>query len=176
MKKRSTEIYTKPDFEILLFDTRWTRAAADRGLGAGETLPQWLAAALTDRVHKTPYIPRLNRLLVQILGPLPLEQWRCTMLHDLSGYTAGLEATVKRWGLPDDKQKLSTGKALYQFLRTCAPQRQRRPHTQPAQHDPERWELFREYSLGEMATEMEILRRLSNYPLPDSEQSSADDL
>ena len=39
-----------------------------------------------------------------------LPQWRCTMLHGLyCGYTAGLDATGKALGLPQDKQKLAAG-------------------------------------------------------------------
>lgn len=45
------------------------------------------------------------------------------MLHGLyAGFTAGLDATGKALGLPQDKQKLSTGKALIRYFCTpCKP-------------------------------------------------------
>ena len=52
-----------------------------------------------------------------------LPQWRCTMLHGLyCGYTAGLDATGKALGLPQDKQKLAAGKALVRYFCTPCPQ------------------------------------------------------
>ena len=42
------------------------------------------------------------------------------MLHGLyCGYTAGLDATGKALGLPQDKQKLAAGKALIRYF--CVP-------------------------------------------------------
>ena len=50
----------------------------------------------------------------------PLEQWNCTMIHGLyCGYTAGLDATGKAIGLPQDKQKLTTGKGVDPIFLSC---------------------------------------------------------
>lgn len=105
---------------------------------------------------------------------LPLTQWRCTMMHGLyCGYTAGLEATGKALGLPQDKQKLAAGKALIKyFCVPCAPtktnggRRRNLPY-----HDPARWILFRDYCRQDVVTEMEIERRLSRFPVPDRVQA-----
>ena len=44
---------------------------------------------------------------------LPPSQWRCTMIHGMYlGYPAGLDACGKALGLPQDKQKMSVGKAV----------------------------------------------------------------
>lgn len=75
-----------------------------------------------------------------------LSQWRDTMLHGLyCGYTAGLAATGKALGLPEDKRKLSIGKALIKlFCSPCKPTARNgnRTRTLPF-HEPEKWELFK---------------------------------
>lgn len=101
--------------------------------------------------------------------PLPAEQWRCTMLHGLyCGYPAGLEAAGRALGLPEDKRKLATGKALIRyFCVPCAPTKSNGGRTRNLpQHDPVKWRLFKEYCAQDVVTEMEIERRLSAFPVP----------
>ena len=103
-----------------------------------------------------------------------LPQWRCTMLHGLyCGYTAGLDATGKALGLPQDKQKLAAGKALIKyFCVPCAPTKTNGGRTRNLpQHDPGRWELFKTYNTQDVVTEMEIERRFSNFPVPTEVQA-----
>ena len=85
------------------------------------------------------------------------------------GYTAGLEATGKALGLPQDKQKLNTGKALIRyFCIPCKPSKANGQRTRNLpQHDPAKWELFKTYCKQDVVTEMEIERRLSAFPVPD---------
>ena len=92
------------------------------------------------------------------------------MFHGLyCGYTAGLEATGKALGLPQDKQKLNTGKALIRyFCIPCKPTKANGQRTRNLpQHDPAKWELFKEYCKQDVVTEMEIERRLSAFMPPD---------
>lgn len=103
-----------------------------------------------------------------------LSQWRCTMLHGLyCGYTAGLDATGKALGLPQDKQKLAAGKALIKyFCVPCAPTKTNGGRTRNLpHHDREKWKLFKAYNGQDVVTEMEIGRRLSNFPVPDTVQA-----
>ena len=52
--------------------------------------------------------------------PAYVAKFRDTMLHGLyAGYTAGLDATGRALGIPEDKQKLATGKALIRYF--CVP-------------------------------------------------------
>ena len=161
-----------PDFEILLFAYSLDGAPVEIiDLAQGETLPQWLVSALTDPAYiKHAYNASFEiGCLSKFMGQLPLDQWRCTMLHGLyCGYTAGLEATGRALGLPDDKQKLSTGKFLIRyFCIPCSPTKTNGGRTRNyPHHDTKRWELFKEYCIGDVVTEMEILRRLSNFPVP----------
>jgi DNA polymerase len=102
-----------------------------------------------------------------------LPQWRCTMLHGLyCGYTAGLGATGKALGLPEDKQKLFTGKALIRyFCVPCASTKSNGGRTRNLpHHDPGRWDLFKTYNGQDVVTEMEIEDRLSAFPVPDAVQ------
>lgn len=103
-----------------------------------------------------------------------LSQWHCTMLHGLyCGYTAGLDATGKALGLPADKQKMAIGKALIRTF--CCPVKPTRSNGNRTrirpEHEPEKWELFKEYCRQDVITEMEIEHRLSAFSVPDSVQS-----
>ena len=162
-----------PDFEILLF-----AYSLDGGpvqiidLACGEMLPDWLEAAIGDPDYiKHAYnAPFEWYCLSKYFGViLPVDQWRDTMLHGLyCGYTAGLDATGKALGLPAEKQKLAVGKALIRyFCVPCAPTKSNGGRTRNLpKHDPEKWALFKTYCQGDVVTEMEIERRLSNFPVP----------
>ena len=103
----------------------------------------------------------------------PLEQWRCTMAHGLyCGYTAGLDATGRAIGLPQDKQKLTAGKALIRyFCVPCKPAKSNGNRTwNLPRHAPEKWSLFKDYCKQDVVTESEILKRLSLFPMPEEEE------
>lgn len=164
------------DFEILLFAYRMNdRPVQIVDLAQGEELPEWLVRALDDSVVvKHAYNAAFEWYCLNRAGyKTPLEQWRCTMAHGLyCGYTAGLDATGKAIGLPQDKQKLTVGKALIRyFCVPCKPTKSNggRSWNLP-QHDPDKWELFKEYCRQDVVTENEILRRLSQFPMPAEEQ------
>jgi len=165
-----------PDFQILLCAYSLDGGPVETvDLAQGETLPLWLANALADAAYiKHAYNAAFEwGCLSKFMGPLPVGQWRCTRLHELyCGYPASLEATGRALGLPEDKQKLSTGKALIRyFSMPCTPTKTNsgRVRNYP-RHDPARWELFRQYCIGDVVAEMEILRRLANFPVPDTVQ------
>ena len=164
------------DFEILLFAYRMNdRPVQIVDLAQGEELPEWLVRALDDSVVvKHAYNAAFEWYCLNRAGyKTPLEQWRCTMAHGLyCGYTAGLDATGKAIGLPQDKQKLTVGKALIRyFCVPCKPTKSNggRSWNLP-QHDPDKWKLFKEYCMQDVITENEILRRLSQFPMPAEEQ------
>ncbi|MFI3279614.1 MAG: DNA polymerase [Rikenellaceae bacterium] len=162
------------DFEILLL-----AYSLDGGpteivqLALGEILPDWLYKAITDESYvKHAYNATFEWLcLSRFFGKtLPIEQWRCTMMHGMySGFTAGLAVTGKVLGLPEEKQKLSVGKALIRFFCTpCSPTKVNGGRTRNLpKHDPDKWSLFVEYCIGDVEAEQEIARRLSAFPVPD---------
>lgn len=71
-------------------------------------------------------------------------------------------------GLPEDKKKLTTGKALIRyFCVPCKPSNANGNRTRNLpRHDPAKWALFKEYNGQDVVTEMEIDRRLSAFPVP----------
>lgn len=102
-----------------------------------------------------------------------LPQWRDTQLQaSYCGYPLSLEAAGKALGLPEDRQKLSTGKALIRYF--CVPCRPTKSNggrrRNLPQHDPEKWALFKAYNAQDVVTEMEIAHRLVNFPVPDEIQ------
>lgn len=102
-----------------------------------------------------------------------LPQWQCSMLHGMYvGYPAGLDAIGRALGLPEDKQKLSAGRALIRyFCVPCTPTKSNGGRTRNLpQHDPAKWELFKTYNGQDVVTEMEIDRRLENFPVPAETQ------
>ncbi len=102
-----------------------------------------------------------------------LTQWQDTMLHSLyCGYPASLDAAGKALGLPQEKQKLSVGKALIRyFCIPCSPTKANGNRTRNLpHHDPEKWNLFKAYNAQDVVTEMEIECRLSNFTVPDEVQ------
>lgn len=95
-----------------------------------------------------------------------LTRMRCTMLQGLyCGYPAGLEAVGTALGLPQDKQKLSIGRALIRTF--CRPNRNGKRVT-PTQ-EPEKWELFKQYCARDVVTEMAVADKLKAFPVPDLE-------
>ncbi len=165
-----------PDFQILLFAYQWNNSEVNViDLIGGEELPGWIAHALGDPcVVKHAYNAAFEWYCLNRAGyRTPLDQWQCTMAHGLyCGYTAGLEATGKAIGLPQDKQKMTVGKALIRyFCVPCKPTKTNggRTWNQPG-HDPGKWELFKEYCRQDVVTEREILKRLDRFPMPEEEE------
>jgi len=164
-----------PDFEILLFAYSLDGCPVEIvDLAQGELLPEWLYAAIKNPEYiKHAYNASFEwYCLSKFCGVmLPVDQWRDTMLHGLyCGFTAGLDATGKALGLPAEKQKLAVGKSLIRyFCVPCNPTQSNGGRTRNLpKHDPEKWELFKTYCCQDVATEMEIERRLSNFPVPDA--------
>lgn len=164
------------DFEILLFAYKYDEEDVQLvDLTVEERIPERILTALMNpNVVKHAYNAAFEWYCLNTAGyRTPLEQWNCTMIHGLyCGYTAGLDATGKVIGLPQDKQKLSTGKALIRYFCTpCKPTKSNggRSWNLP-KHAPEKWELFREYCKQDVVTENEILKRLQAFPVPKEEQ------
>lgn len=175
LKKAGLYRYVQsPAFEILLFAYSFDGAPTQViDMAQGEEIPMEVIHALTDpQCLKHAYNAAFEwYCLSKYMGAqLPPSQWRDTMLHGLyAGYTAGLDATGRALGIPEDKQKLATGKALIRyFCVPCKPTKSNGGRTRNyPHHDPEKWELFKTYNGQDVVAEMEIERRLSVFPVPD---------
>lgn len=181
-----------PSFEILLFGY-----SADGGevnvidLARGEKIPAEVLDALTDdaviksafnanfeRVCLSRYLADLGVSLDSFADHHPLSReparflnprsWRCTMVW--SAYL-GLPLSLAGAGavLGLEKQKLESGRDLIRyFCRPCAPTQSNGQRTRNLpRHAPDRWDEFITYNKRDVETEMEIQRRLTNYPVPE---------
>lgn len=161
-----------PDFEILLFGY-----AVDMGevqvidLASGEKIPEEIIHGLSDpEVLKFAYNAQFERVcLGKYLGhTLDPASWRCTMVASLYlGLPAGLAAVGTVLGL--EKQKLSEGKDLIKYFSVpCKPTKTNGGRTRNLPSDaPDKWATFIRYNRRDVETEMEILTKVSRFPVPD---------
>lgn len=175
IKKSGSYKYAQsPDFEVLLFAYAWDGGAVRIvDLAQGEFLPFEIVEALADpNVMKHAYSASFEWYCLNRFWFSPIEQWRCTQVHGLyCGYTAGLGAVGEALGIPQDKRKLGTGMSLIRTF--CIPTKPSKTNGQRTRtlphHEPDKWRLFRDYCINDVAAEMEIQRRLSLFPVPDQE-------
>ena len=162
------------DFEILLF-----AYSIDDGevkvidLESGEIIPEEILSALSDEsLEKWAFNANFERVcLSKFLGErLEPQGWYCTMIW--SAYL-GLPLSLEKVGevLKLDKQKMNEGKALIRYFSIpCKPtkangmRKRNLPH-----HDLKKWSTFKEYNQRDVETEMAIKKKLSAFPMPQSE-------
>ena len=162
------------DFEILLF-----AYSIDDGevkvidLASGEVIPEEILSALSDEsVEKWAFNANFERVcLSRFLGErLKPQAWYCTMIW--SAYL-GLPLSLGKVGevLKLDKQKMNEGKALIRYFSIpCKPTKTNGMRTRNLpHHDLEKWSTFMEYNQRDVETEMAIKKKLSAFPMPQSE-------
>lgn len=165
-----------PNFEILLLAYAYDDEpvtvidVAQREGWPTQVLDDILSSNITKVAHNAAFERIcLSKFLNTHLDP---KAWHCTMVHALSlGFPASLADVGKALNLGEDKQKMAVGKRLITyFCKPCKPtqangQRTRNyPH-----HDPEKWNLFKEYNRQDVVTEQAIYDKLMKFPLPESE-------
>ena len=169
-----------PDFQILLFAYKIDDEPVKIvDLTKYEEIPFDIKVALlSDKVIKHAYNASFEWYCLSKYLKVPepeawLNQWRCTMLHGLYlGYPAGLDAVGTALKLPQDKRKMGVGKSLINyFCKPCKPTKANggRERNLP-KHEPEKWELLKEYCVRDVVTENTILNMLSAFPVPDDVQ------
>ena len=143
-----------PEFEILIFGYAFDDDPVTvLDLASGDKLPTELQNALYDpEILKTAFNASFERTcLSAFLGSVtPPEQWSCTAVWARElGLPASLANVGGVLGLPEDSQKLKSGKALIRYFSVpCRPTKTNGMRTRNLpQHDPERWELYKEYKL-----------------------------
>ena len=165
-----------PNFEILLLAYAYDDGpvtvidVAQKEGWPTQVLDDILSPDITKVAHNAAFERIcLSKFLNTKLDP---KAWHCTMVHALSlGFPASLADVGKALNLGEDKQKMAVGKRLITyFCKPCKPtmangQRTRNhPH-----HDPEKWNLFKEYNRQDVVTEQAIYDKLMKFPLPESE-------
>ncbi|WP_435309654.1 DNA polymerase [Sebaldella termitidis] len=163
------------DFEILLFAYSLNNSPVKIvDLARGEKIPNEIIKLLNDPdCVKHAYNAAFEWWCLNQAGyETNITQWQCTMVQGLyCGYPAGLEQIGKALKLPQDKAKLTTGKALIKYF--CVPCKSTKanggrlrnlPH-----HEPEKWQIFKDYCVQDVVTEMEVLRYFEEFPVPEKE-------
>lgn len=179
-----------PDFQILLVGWKFSDEEEVHVMDLasleepGTWIPQMfdsdydrLIQALTDpTIIKTAYNANFERtcLAKWLCRPMPAEQWLDTMVLAASlGLPRSLAAVGEAIGLPEDQQKLKTGKALIRyFCLPCKPTKTNggRIRNRPW-HDREKWKQFVEYNKQDVATEQAILNELRQWR-PDASENA----
>lgn len=166
-----------PNFEILLLAYAYDdEPVTVIDLAQGEQIPKDVLEDIADdsaiKVAHNAAFERicLSKFLNTKLDP---KAWHCTMVHALSlGFPASLADVGKALNLEEDKQKMAVGKRLITyFCKPCKPTQANRQRTRNyPHHDPEKWDLFKEYNRQDVVTEQAIYDKLMKFPLPESER------
>jgi DNA polymerase len=171
-----------PNFDILLF-----AYSIDEGpvklvdLASGEEIPtEIVEAILSSDIIKTAFNANFERVALMrylsrklgkdvYLGP---SSWRCSEVQAaMLGLPLHLEGVAKvlRLGV----QKMAEGKPLIRyFCIPCKPTAANGGRTRNLPSDaPEKWELFKQYNIRDVEVELEIRKKIKDYPIPESEQA-----
>lgn len=163
------------DFEILLFAYSLNNSPVKIvDLAQGEKIPNEIIKLLNEpNCIKHAYNVAFEWWCLNQAGyETDIDQWECTMVQGLyCGYPAGLEQIGKALKLPQDKAKLTTGKALIKYF--CVPCKSTKANggrlRNLSHHEPEKWQLFKDYCVQDVVTEMEVLRYFEEFPVPEKE-------
>lgn len=162
------------DFEILLFAYAFDDEDINIiDLAQGEKLPKEVIEAIySTNVIKSAFNAQFERVCLSryFSMELPIEQWRCSMVHSLTlGLPGSLENVAKCLNLKT--QKMDEGKNLIRYYSIpCKPNKSNGGRTRNLpSHDKEKWELFKEYCKRDVEVEREIRRKIENFDMTDNE-------
>lgn len=171
-----------PNFDILLF-----AYSIDEGpvslvdLASGEELPEKIIEAiLSEDIIKTAFNANFERVaLMRYLSRklskdvyLNPSSWRCSEVQAaMLGLPLHLEGVAKVLRL--EVQKMAEGKPLIRyFCIPCNPTAANGGRTRNLPSDaPDKWELFKQYNIRDVEVELEIRKKIKDYPIPESEQA-----
>ena len=180
-----------PEFEILLFGVSVNDSeVVVYDIACGNEPPDEILEALTDNsVEKWAYNASFERVCLSVWlrrhhpgffkgygapddsvkGYLDPTGWKCSRIW---GAYNGLPLSLEMIGavLGFEQQKLKEGKDLIRyFCSPCKPTKVNGGRTRNLPKDaPDKWALFKKYNKRDVEVEMQIQKRLKNYPVPDS--------
>lgn len=163
-----------PAFEILLFAYSYDyEPVRIIDLAAGEKIPLQIIQDLGNpNVKKMAHNAAFEINCLSRFYRTEIWQWRCTMIHAYyCGFPGQLGQLGKALGLPENKQKMTVGRQLIRyFCVPCTPTKTNYGRTRNYwHHDRKKWDLFKNYCIRDVETEMEIDRILERHPMPESE-------
>lgn len=164
-----------PDFEILLFAYAFGDSPVNViDIACGEILPEHVKNALTSEdVLKTAYNANFERTCISkfFRVDLPVNQWMCTAVQAAElGLPQTLGGVAEVLGLEEQKDKRGRQLISY-FCKPCGPTKSNggRRRNLPM-HDTEKWGSFKRYCMRDVEVERAIKRKLSSFPIPESER------
>lgn len=141
----------------------------------GESIPARVWKVLTDpSVLKIAHNANFEYVCIGAYFGLHLElsQWFCTMIAAAYlGLPLGLDKVGQVLGL--SQQKDARGKSLITFFcKPCKPTKKNGGRTlNLPEHDPEKWDEFKEYNAQDVRTEKQVYEYISRFPgLPEEER------
>jgi len=171
-----------PNFDILLF-----AYSIDEGpvqlidLASGEDIPEEITEAiLSSDIIKTAFNANFERVALMRYFSRKLDKevylnpssWRCSEVQAaMLGLPLHLEGVAKVLRL--GAQKMAEGKTLIRyFCIPCKPTAANGGRTRNLPSDaPDKWELFKQYNIRDVEVELEIRKKIKDYPIPESEQA-----
>ena len=165
------------DFQVLLFAYSINEGPVEViDLALGGKIPDEILSSLNDsRVTKWAFNANFERICLSSFLGLPTGEyldpssWRCSMVWSAyMGLPLSLEGVGSVLGL--EKHKLKEGKDLIRYFCTpCKPtiSNGKRTRNHPY-HDLDKWYSFKEYNKRDVETELEIQKKLANFPVPDT--------
>ena len=133
-----------------------------------ERASEFLEALMDPSVLKTAFnanfeITCLSRWVGSELDPA---EWDCTMIRAATlGLPLTLEGAGKALGLPEDQQKLKTGKELIRYFSKP----NRKGERNLPKDAPEKWAEFQKYNAQDVIAEMKIREKILDLSEPRSE-------
>jgi len=167
--------FESPDFEILMVAYAFDQSEVTIiDLAAGERLPFWFAPALRDEdVQKHAHNANFERRAFEAYGlKTPIEQWYCSAVKaGYCGLPLSLDGVSKALELGQDG-KSAEGKALIKYF-SCPVKPTKvnggRTRNLP-QHDPHKWDAFKDYCKQDVNAERNVGARLIEYKIPQMER------
>jgi len=171
-----------PNFDILLFAYSIDEGPVDLvDLASGEEIPEEIVKAiLSEDIIKTAFNANFERVALMRYFSRKLDKevylnpssWRCSEVQAaMLGLPLHLEGVAKVLRL--EVQKMTEGKPLIRyFCIPCKPTAANGGRTRNLPSDaPDKWELFKQYNIRDVEVELEIRKKIKDYPIPESEQA-----
>jgi len=175
LKKVGVYAYAShPSFTILLFAYAYSDGARTCIDLTCESIPNEVIDDLTNpNVIKVAHNALFEMVCLENYFMLDIDprEWACTMVMALhQGLPGSLAQVGSVLGL--EEQKMSIGTALINyFSKPCKPTKSNGNRTRNLpKHEPEKWEVFKEYCIRDVEVEQNIYERLHEFCQPSFER------
>jgi len=175
----SYKYFESPDFEILILCYCYVVDGVKSkiqtiDLAQGEKIPhRFLNELQNPRYEKHAHNANFERNAFKAIGyDVPVEQWHCSAVKaGYCGLPMSLDAATKALNMGAEG-KSAEGKALIRYF-SCLVKPTKsnggRMRNLPS-HNPEKWEMYKDYCRQDVVAEMGLLDRLAGFEIPETER------